>query len=257
MPSAGAKMPLYPFMFVAPDGRVVDAGPDTTTRMLDTQTGQWSTLASQSPIDGHSAVMYRPGKILKTGTWTDTDFRRRARSATAPRCSTSTRPCPRGATVAPMKWARTFHTLTVLPDGDVLAIGGQSRRTPTSSTDSPVLQPEIWHPATDTWTPMASSVRPRGYHNTSLLLPDGRILLAGSGRLDGSLMPDETNAEIFSPPYLYKGPRPTITRRPRRWTTAATIDVDDAGRGAHRQGQPRPHRRPSRTTSTWTSAGRS
>ena len=35
-------------------------------------TGQWSTLASQSPIDGHSAVMYRPGKILKTGTWTDT-----------------------------------------------------------------------------------------------------------------------------------------------------------------------------------------
>ena len=61
---------------------------------------------------------------------------------------------------------------------------------------------------------MASSVRPRGYHNTSLLLPDGRILLAGSGRLDGSLMVNETTAEIYSPPYLYKGPRPTITYAP-------------------------------------------
>ena len=35
VPSAGRLMPLYPFMFVAPDGRVVDAGPDTTTRLLD------------------------------------------------------------------------------------------------------------------------------------------------------------------------------------------------------------------------------
>ena len=74
MPSAARRMPLYPLMFVAPDGRVVDAGPDTTTRLLDVQTGQWSTLASQSPIDGHSAVMYRPGKILKSGTWGDPDF---------------------------------------------------------------------------------------------------------------------------------------------------------------------------------------
>ncbi len=31
MPSAGRLMPLYPYMFVAPDGRVVDAGPDQTT----------------------------------------------------------------------------------------------------------------------------------------------------------------------------------------------------------------------------------
>ena len=74
MPTASRKMPLYPFMFVLPDGRVVDAGPDTTTRTLEPQTGQWTTVASKSPIDGHSAVMYRPGKILKSGTWTDPDF---------------------------------------------------------------------------------------------------------------------------------------------------------------------------------------
>ncbi len=73
---------------------------------------------------------------------------------------------------------------------------------------------------------MASSVRPRGYHNTSLLLPDGRILLAGSGRLDGSLMTPEKTAEIFSPPYLHKGPRPTITSAPSTMSYGGKIDVE-------------------------------
>ncbi len=45
------------------------------------------------------------------------------------------------------------------------------------------------------------------YHGTSILLPDGRVIVAGSGRY-GS--PEEFNAEIFSPPYLFKGPRPVI-----------------------------------------------
>ncbi len=222
MPSAGRLMPLYPYMFVAPDGRVVDAGPDTTTRLLNTQTGQWSTLASRSPVTGSSAVMYRPGKILKTGSWTDTDF------GDPPIVNGSTvldldQGVPAWRNVAPMKWARTYHTLTVLPDGDVLSLGGQSRFNANALQDSPVLQPEVWDPDTDTWTALASSKRPRGYHNTSLLLPDGRILLAGSGRLDGSLMVDETTAEIYSPPYLHKGPRPTITSAPATMEYGGTI----------------------------------
>ena len=40
-------------------------------------TGLWSNVAT-SPIDGHSAVMYRPGKILKSGTWADPEFPNRA-----------------------------------------------------------------------------------------------------------------------------------------------------------------------------------
>src|SRR5207253_10688203 len=71
----GAKLtsPLYPFMFVLSDGRVLDAGPDTTTRVLDTATGAWTTVGS-SPFDGMSAVMYRPDKIMKAGAWADPDF---------------------------------------------------------------------------------------------------------------------------------------------------------------------------------------
>jgi hypothetical protein len=43
-------------------------------------------------------------------------------------------------------------------------------------------------------------------------LQDGRILHAGSG--DGAHLPREVNAEIFSPPYLFHGPRPSITDAP-------------------------------------------
>jgi Domain of unknown function (DUF1929) len=49
----------------------------------------------------------------------------------------------------------------------------------------------------------------RGYHSTSLLLPDGRVLHSGGG--DGANTPDNQNYELYSPPYLFKGARPTIT----------------------------------------------
>jgi hypothetical protein len=61
----------------------------------------------------------------------------------------------------------------------------------------------MWDPATGKWTKMASISVYRGYHSTALLLPDGRVLSAG-GEKGGA------SAEIFSPPYLFNGPRPKI-----------------------------------------------
>ncbi|HUR94404.1 MAG TPA: galactose oxidase early set domain-containing protein [Gemmatimonadales bacterium] len=47
----------------------------------------------------------------------------------------------------------------------------------------------------------------RVYHSTTALLPDGRVLSTGSG--DGGGVTQQFIYEIFSPPYLFKGPRPT------------------------------------------------
>lgn len=61
---------------------------------------------------------------------------------------------------------------------------------------------------------MARMQIPRLYHSTALLLPDGRVVLAGGGRLPGPPNADQLSAEVYSPPYLFKGARPTITSAP-------------------------------------------
>jgi len=60
---------------------------------------------------------------------------------------------------------------------------------------------------------MASLSVYRGYHSLALLLPDGRVLSAG-GECTAAPTCNKNSAEIFSPPYLFKGPRPTISSAP-------------------------------------------
>lgn len=100
---------------------------------------------------------------------------------------------------------------TVLPDGKVLATGGTSSGGFTDPVGS-VLAAEIYDPATETWAPMASMQVRRLYHSTAILLPDGRVLSAGGGFGGGEI--EHYDYEIYSPPYLFNGARPTITSAP-------------------------------------------
>jgi len=58
----------------------------------------------------------------------------------------------------------------------------------------------------------------RVYHSTANLLPDGRILVAGSNSHEfytfSPLFPTELRIEAFSPPYLAAGARPAIVAVP-------------------------------------------
>ena len=225
MPGASRRMALYPFMFVLPNGKLFDAGPDTTTRTLDLNTGQWSVVG-QSPIDGQSAVMYRPGKILKSGTWADPEFPGRpVTNGSATIDMTAASPAWRSA--APMEYRRAYHTLTVLPDGKVLATGGQTETDGVDETTG-IVATEMWDPDTDTWTTMAAHKRPRLYHSSALLLPDGRVLLAGGGAFGAAT--NEDNGEIYSPPYLFKGPRPSHHGRAEHPQLRPAVHAQHAGR---------------------------
>lgn len=68
---AQLNLPIYPYMFLAPNGSVFNAGPEVITRYLDTaDTGAWSFVANRTfnaLRDCGSAVMYAPGKILAVG----------------------------------------------------------------------------------------------------------------------------------------------------------------------------------------------
>jgi hypothetical protein len=113
-----------------------------------------------------------------------------------------------------MAFPRTYHSFTVLPDGNVLVTGG-GPTTAATDTANAILKAEMWSPANETWTTLAKMHAPRLYHSGAFLMPDGRVLVWGGGRFDDATLPtDQFSAEFYSPPYLFKGTRPVITSAP-------------------------------------------
>ena len=148
--SASLNVPYYPHMFVLPDGRVVNTSTGEApvpTRVLDVQT-QAVTIVDSSMPDGGSAVMYRPGKILKTGTSVDPDTAIRPAAATA-YVLDMTQGSPAWTQVPSMNFARTYHTMVLLPDGNVLVTNG-GPTTDAIGVGTAVFQAEMWSPTTQT-----------------------------------------------------------------------------------------------------------
>ena len=71
--------------------------------------------------------------------------------------------------------ARNGHTATLLPNGKVLVVGGNSR---VGDQTGIVPTAELYDPATNTWTLTASPISARASH-TATLLPNGKVLIAG------------------------------------------------------------------------------
>jgi hypothetical protein len=199
--SAQLSQPLYPMMFLAPNGQVFNPGPDRTSRYLDTSgTGAWSTVGSFNYIgtrDYGSSVIY-DGKVMIAGG----DGAGSGLATNTAEVIDLTVSSPIWSYTGSLANARRQLNLTLLPDGKVLATGGSGGQG-FDNQALPIYSSEMWDPATGKWTTMASISVYRGYHSTALLLPDGRVLSAGGEQTGAS-------AEIYSPPYLFNGPRPTI-----------------------------------------------
>src|SRR6266478_8165177 len=214
--TAHLALPFYPFMFVAPNGKVFCAGPSQTARYLDvTGTGAWSSVANSNygTRNWGSSVMYNDGKVLVTGG-SPCDFYD-AGCTTYPTATAEiidlNRPTPTWTYTGSMvTGGRKLFNATLLADGKVLVTGGtRGTEGPNAMPTDPAYTCELWDPVTGTWTAMASMTVVRTYHSIALLLPDGRVLSAGGAFANGG-----PSAEIYSPPYLFNGARPTITSAP-------------------------------------------
>ncbi|HYW24387.1 MAG TPA: Ig-like domain-containing protein, partial [Terriglobales bacterium] len=207
----------YPMTFLLPGGQLAVFDPEGGhVRLLDPN-AQTLTVEPNSPVLFGSYAMYRPGKFLVSGggsAWSSPTG-----GATA--VIDMNAATPTWASTAPMSYGRYQHNLVVLADGQVMAIGGSQDVDQADLNGS--LPSEIWNPATQTWTTVAALQNPRMYHSTALLLPDGRVLAAGGGRW--STAHDYATAEIYSPPYLFKGARPTISSAPSSAPYASTMSV--------------------------------
>jgi fibronectin type 3 domain-containing protein len=229
----------YPHSFVLPDGRILVSSQDDqaiSSQVLDLNTQTWTTVDARV-FDGHSAAMYLPGKIIKAGTATvdNPGFP----SAPTAYVLDMTQPSPAWQPTGSMAFPRSYLNLTILPDGQVLATGG-STVTDLANFSAAVYAAELWSPITQTWTTLSSAQVPREYHSNGLLLPDATVLVVGGGRqgiTHGVVPPlpeahDEPNSEIFSPPYLFKGPRPVISSAPSTipYNAAFSVTTPDFAR---------------------------
>jgi galactose oxidase len=228
----------HAWLFAQPGGTVFQAGPSKqmnwiTTTGQGTITGAGRRGTSADAMNGN-AVMYGVGKILTVGGATAyqdasgvVDVQGTSRADTINIAHGPHRPVLVKRT-ANMAYPRTFSNGVVLPNGDVLVVGGQQHPAPFSDTGA-VLSPELWNPATGRFTVMAPEAIPRTYHSVAILLPDGRVF-SGGGGLCGTCTTNHPDGQIFSPPYLFRANgklrvRPVIVRAPARTTSGSTITV--------------------------------
>ena len=215
--------PYYPDVFVAPNGKIFLAGFSQPSRYLDIGgSGQWTTVADRNVADRvmGSAVMYAPGKVLYAGGGKGPPY-------DAPPTATAevinlNQSSPIWRSVQSMAFARRQLNTTILADGRVLVTGGTSG-TGFNDQAGAVHTAELWDPATERWTTMATESRNRTYHSTAILLPNGRVLSTGSGEGGGiSFTNSELSAQQFLPPYLFN-PDGSLATRPSISSAPAVI----------------------------------
>ena len=202
----------YPALDVAPDGSLFHPGhmPELFSVYLD-QTDSVHSHGLRNDGDSarlyNTSVMYDVGKMLFAGGGDQS-------TTNAAYTMDINGSDPIVTQIDSMKYQRAMQNSVVLPNGEVLIIGGNTSGIQFSD-DGTVLEPEMWSPETGQWRIMAPHDRPRNYHSTALLLKDGRVLATGGG-LCGGCPTNHKNSETFTPPYLDDPAgdlkiRPTIT----------------------------------------------
>lgn len=220
------------WLFEAPNGLIFHAGPSSTMHWINRSEAGSYQVAGQRADDGHAmngnAVMYDIGKILTIGgapDYQNSDATKRAYVIDITTTGTEVSV----ERVGDMEFARAYHNSVVLPNGEVVVVGGQSYPVPFSDETS-IYEAEIWNPQTGQFTTLAQMEIPRNYHSAALLQKDGRVFVGGGG-LCGGCSTNHLDAEILTPPYLLNNDgsviedRPIITSAPSATTTGESISV--------------------------------
>ncbi|HET9650368.1 MAG TPA: hypothetical protein VFP34_19340, partial [Microlunatus sp.] len=119
---------------------------------------------------------------------------------------------------------KVYVSCLTLPDGTLLEAGGGSDNLIEAASYEVGLLTSI----NSQWTSMnpIPSGNDRLYHSSFFVLDDGRVVSIGSNPKDEAR---STSVLMYSPPYLFKGTRPTITKIPSTIKRYSTISVGTTG----------------------------
>jgi hypothetical protein len=248
-PPSFPTIDLYPFVYVLPSEQLL-VHSRNVTRFYDPATGDWSPEQLPAayphsrtyPGEGSSVLLpllpessppYRARVLNLGGGGADPEVLDMFTPATASaEILDLGEPAPAWRFTASMHWPRVMPDATLLPDGTVLVMGGSATGRADMGLD-PVLDIELFDPISEMWALLSPMKVPRSYHSTAILLPDGRVLIGGKDGLFNMPPYDypEHRLEAFSPPYLFRGPRPVIASAPSSvgYGSSFAVDSPDAG----------------------------
>ncbi|MGH7277219.1 MAG: galactose oxidase-like domain-containing protein, partial [Candidatus Rokuibacteriota bacterium] len=228
--------PLYPWLHLLPNGKIFQSGASRDSHIFDPASRTWSTSVARTIYGdtrtyGSSVLLpllpgqgYRPRVMIMGGD--------NPATATAEIIDLS-QSSPHWRSLPSMSAPRIEMNAVLLPDGNVLALGGSAVD---NSASTASLDADLFDPVTETWSPAGRMALPRMYHSVALLLPDATVWVAGSNPVQGTY---ERRMEVYSPAYLFNSngslaARPTISNTPARigyngsfWI--GTADASDIG----------------------------
>ena len=226
---------LYPRMHVLPlsdeekgkysAGKAFCSGYGPETKMLNLDTWEWEdvdNLTGGTRHDGCSVLLplrppdYRAKILTCGGSEEETDETARAKN-TAEMIDFGDE-SPTWKMIDSMQDKRVHAGSVILPDGNVLVVGGNR----TGLFRDPAYNVELFDSVEEKWKMMAPITVPRGYHATTVLLPDGRVFVSGTTPF-GSI---ELRMEVYSPYYLFKGERPKIIKVPASISYGKAFEVE-------------------------------
>ena len=223
----------WPILHIAPNGQIFHSGPTPKMHYIDTAgNGSFSQVGPTFTDWYHkhgTSIMYAAGRILTAGGWTAGNNGASTNKAFTIDLNA---PAPVVQPTNSMAFSRKFHNGVMLPNGEVLVVGGNTSGAKFSDNGA-VLATEIWSPQTGQWRRGASMATPRNYHSIALLLIDGRVLAAGGGYCSGNAVcggSSHKDAEIYSPAYLFDASgnlaaRPQIGSGPGRVSSGENFTV--------------------------------
>ncbi len=230
-PSGDRRTGLYPHLFVIPGGDVLLAGPGSQdSGVLDTDSFTWTnpnpgdpTLPSRARVGGAAVIEPSRGRrltrVTQIGGFGGSGPNKPATASTE--SIDLADPEPRWAPSADLNVPRSEANTVTLPDGSLVTVGGANGVTEDDGRSS--VHPdgrgrrvELMDGGGEEWRLGPAQEEDRGYHSTAVLLPDGRIFSGG----DEQHPTRRTDtAELYSPPYLFRGRRPKVLSAPKsvRW----------------------------------------
>jgi hypothetical protein len=221
---------LYPLQYLLAGGSMLEAGPAPPSSYLyNPAANQWNQLpAMLTPHWGYgNGIIYTdasgatPKQVVMVAggldisqpvaanEWLDGNYP-----------AAGWQPFPR------WRVPRRNSNTVILPDGKLLTVGGNNA---VGNYDNPVFEAEMYSSDPTVtggqWLAMARHSVQAAYHSTAILLPDATVLLSQDDMDRSAAAAAQHKAQVYSPPYLFKGARPQINAAPASVSRGQSFDV--------------------------------